>query len=120
VVADPPPTANLEVSAANLISGVAEIQKRTALEHQTSHLSLNDAVVADLAKYPAIEDLSVLTEEKATDWVQGKDMDEETATRTFLKAMRTGDLGSGIDKFMDQTYNKRPADLRPMPAPGTT
>lgn len=90
------------------LAAVIEHAKLTR-QLQSTHLSPQSST-----NLPAIADLSVLSEEKPTDWVEGTDMDEEAATRTMLKYMRTGGLANPIDKFMDQTYNKRAEGIRPM------
>ncbi|KAJ9602351.1 hypothetical protein H2200_013206 [Cladophialophora chaetospira] len=110
----------LAITFAELESRIKNLREHIALMRQARQLSLNDNPTTDRTKYPPIEDLSVMTEEKATDWVQGQDMSEETSTRTLLKYMRTGTLGYSADKFMDETYNKRPEGLRPMPAGGAS
>jgi hypothetical protein len=53
----------------------------------------------------SIEDLSVITEEKPTNWVEGSEMNGEQAMRTFLKWFRT--RKGSIDEVMDTAYNKR-------------
>jgi hypothetical protein len=57
-------------------------------------------------------DLSIISEEKPTNWQEGMEMTGEQATRTFLKIFRSNEVfGNGITAFMDKTFNKRPAEL---------
>ncbi|OJD11136.1 serine/threonine protein kinase [Emergomyces pasteurianus Ep9510] len=49
--------------------------------------SMPELGIADLSR---IVDLSILTDEKPTNWREGDEMNQETATRTLLKFMRGG------------------------------
>lgn len=51
----------------------------------------------------SIVDLSVLTEEKPTNWVEGTPMNHEQATRSMLKFFRT--RKDSVEQLMDSAYN---------------
>ena len=90
-------------------------QSQRPLEAHTSSLSLHstsDDYFAPSPTRPLIEDLSVLTEEKPTGWVEGVEMDQEIALRTFLMYMRNGMLANSIHRFMDERYNRRRDELK--------